>query len=147
MDAFPANAPGYSSAEYLVAAGATAFVFFGCVLAHELSHAVVARREGIGVDGITLWFLGGVTRMTSDATTPKAELAVAGAGPLTSLVLGVVMVGVGVATRAGGVSPLLVEALTLVGRDQPCRRGVQRAAGRTPRWRSSRARVRVEPPR
>jgi Zn-dependent protease len=111
----PANAPGYSGAEYLVAGGATAFAFLGSVLAHELSHAVVARREGIGVDGITLWFLGGVTRMTSDATTPKAELAVAGAGPLASLVLGVVMVVVGVATRAGGVSPLLVEALTWLG--------------------------------
>jgi Zn-dependent protease len=111
----PANAPGYSGAEYLVAAGATAFAFLGCVLAHELSHAVVARREGVGVDGITLWFLGGVTRMTSDATTPKAELAVAGAGPLTSFVLGAVMVVVGIAARAGAVSPLFVEAVTWLG--------------------------------
>ena len=112
----PANAPGYSGAEYLFAAGATAFAFLGCVLAHELSHAVVARREGIGVDGITLWFLGGVTRMTSEATTPKAELAGRRQpAPLTSLVLGVVMVVVGVAARAGAVSPLLVEALTWLG--------------------------------
>ena len=112
---FPAAAPGYSRVEYLIAAGVTAFVFLGCVLAHELGHAVVARREGIGVDGITLWVLGGVTRMSSEATTPKAELAVAGAGPLTSFVLGVVTVGLGMVVRAGAVSPLLAETLTWLG--------------------------------
>jgi Zn-dependent protease len=112
---FPARAPGYSHTEYLVAAGVTAFVFLGGVLAHELGHAMVARREGIGVDGITLWFLGGVTRMTSDATTPKAELAMAGAGPLTSFVVGVVMVGLAIVARVGDVSPLLVQALVWLG--------------------------------
>jgi Zn-dependent protease len=111
----PAAAPGYSAAQYLFAAGITSFFFIGCVLAHELSHAVIARREGIGVDGITLSFLGGVTRLTSDATTPRAELAVAGAGPLTSLVLGVVMVGLAIAVRAGSVSPLLGGVLTWLG--------------------------------
>ena len=112
---FPANAPNYSNGSYLVAAVATAVVFLGCVLAHELSHAVVARRRGIGVDGITLWFLGGATRMTSDPTTPMAELAVAGAGPLTSFVLGAVMVGFGIGARVGGASPLLVDALMWLG--------------------------------
>src|SRR5438477_9918937 len=112
---FPADAPGYSSTAYVLAASATALVFLGCVLAHELSHAVVARRAGIGVDGITLWFLGGVTRLTSDATTPKVELAVSGAGPLASLVVGVVMVGGGLALQAGAVSPLVVSALTWLG--------------------------------
>ena len=112
---FPADAPGYSGAAYVLAAGATALVFLGCVLAHELSHAVVARRTGIGVDGITLWLLGGVTRLTSEATTPKAELEVSGAGPLASFVLGVVMVGVGIVLHAGALSPLLVAALTWLG--------------------------------
>src|SRR5258708_4582369 len=112
---FPAHAPGYSGAAYVLAAGATSLVFLGCVLVHELSHAVVARRAGIGVDGITLWFLGGVTRLTSDATTPKVELAVSGAGPLASLVLGVVVVGGGIVLQAGAVSPLLVTALTWLG--------------------------------
>jgi Zn-dependent protease len=112
---FPAHAPGYSGAAYVLAAGATALVFLGCVLVHELSHAVVARRAGIGVDGITLWFLGGVTRLTSEATTPKVELAVSGAGPLASLVLGVVMVGGGIALEAAAVSPLVVATLTWLG--------------------------------
>jgi Zn-dependent protease len=112
---FPATAPGYSGPAYELAAGATAFLFLGCVLAHELGHAIVARREGIGVDGITLWFVGGVTRLTSDAATPRAELSVSGAGPLVSFVLGVVMVGGGTALHAGAVSPLLVAALTWLG--------------------------------
>jgi deazaflavin-dependent oxidoreductase (nitroreductase family) len=112
---FPANAPGYSSAEYWAAAVIAAFVFLGCVLAHELGHALVARHEGIGVDGITLWFLGGVTLMTSEPTTPKAELAISGAGPLTNLVLGVVMVGIALALRVVAVSPLLVTVLGWLG--------------------------------
>jgi len=112
---FPATAPGYSGAAYGLAAGATALLFLGCVLAHEVGHAVVARREDIGVDGITLWFLGGVTRLTSDAATPKAELWVSGAGPLVSFALGVVMVGGGTAVHAFAGSPLLVAALTWLG--------------------------------
>jgi Zn-dependent protease len=112
---FPAHAPGYSNAEYVAAAGVAAFVFLGCVLAHELSHALVALREDIGVDGITLWLLGGVTRMTSEATTPRAELAISGAGPLTSLVLGVVMVVIALVLDAGAVSPLLVAVLSWLG--------------------------------
>jgi Zn-dependent protease len=112
---FPVEVPGYSNAEYVVAAGVTAVVFFGCVLAHEFSHAVVARREGIDVDGITLWLLGGVTRMTAEVATPKAEFAVSGAGPLTSFVIGLVLGGAGVALHAAAVWPLLVAALRWLG--------------------------------
>jgi len=111
----PSDAPGYSSVEYVVAAAVAACVFLACVLAHELGHAVVARRECVGVDGITLWLLGGVTRMTSEAATPRAEVAISGAGPLTSLVLGVVMAGVTPALRAGAVSPLLVAVVGWLG--------------------------------
>lgn len=111
----PIDAPGYSTAEYVIAGSIAAIVFLASVLAHELSHAVVARREGVGVDGITLWLLGGVTRMSSEMTTPKAELAVAGAGPLTSFVLGVAMVGIAIALRAGAISPLFVAVLTWLG--------------------------------
>jgi Zn-dependent protease/CBS domain-containing protein len=112
---FPVEAPGYPSVEYFAAAGIAAVVFLACVLAHELSHAIVARRAGIGIDGITLWFLGGVTRMKSEATTPRAELAVSGAGPLTSFALGITMLGLGTALRSAAVSPLLVVALTWLG--------------------------------
>jgi Zn-dependent protease len=111
----PVDAPGYASAEYVVAGAAAAVVFLAGVLAHELSHAVVARREGISVAGITLWLLGGVTRMTSEPATPRAELVISGAGPFTSFVLGVVLVGAGIALRAAAISPLFVAVLAWLG--------------------------------
>jgi len=112
---FPIDAPGYSGADYAVAGAATAFVFLAGVLAHELSHAVVARREGIEVDGITLWVLGGLTRMASDPTTPGAELRISGAGPLTSLVLGLTLGGTGILFATRGESRLVAAALVWLG--------------------------------
>jgi Zn-dependent protease len=112
---FPGEAAGYSNAEYVVAAATTAGVFLMCVLAHEFSHAVVARREHIGVDGITLWFLGGFTQMTTEVTTPEAELAISGIGPLTSLLLGIVLGGAGIVLRVAAIAPLVVAVLRWLG--------------------------------
>ncbi|MBV8950419.1 MAG: site-2 protease family protein, partial [Actinobacteria bacterium] len=112
---FPSDAPGYSNVEYAIAGVLTAIVFLVAVLVHELSHAVVARHEGIEVDGITLWLLGGVTRMHGDAPTPAAELRVSGAGPLASLVVGVVLFGIGIGLDAAGISPLIVDVLIWLG--------------------------------
>lgn len=59
------------------------------VLLHELGHALVARRLGIGVRAITLEILGGYTEMARDTPNPRAELLVSLAGPAVSLVIGV----------------------------------------------------------
>jgi Zn-dependent protease len=80
--------PGHSPVEYWVAGLGAAVVFFASLLAHELAHAVVARRNGVVVDDIVLWLLGGVARLKSEASSPAAELRTAGVGPLVSLVLG-----------------------------------------------------------
>ena len=85
----PAQVPGLADAAYWVAGAAAAALFFGSLLAHELSHAVVARREGLKVSGITLWLLGGVATMKGEARTPGAEARIAGVGPLTSFLLAV----------------------------------------------------------
>jgi Zn-dependent protease len=73
-----------------------------------LGHAIVARRLGVTVDGITLWIFGGVARLRGDAATPGTEVKIAIAGPLVSLVLSILF---GAATFAldstGG--PVLVE--------------------------------------
>jgi Zn-dependent protease len=95
----PAEAPGYPRLAYSVAGALTAVVFLAAVLAHELSHALVARREGLEVDGIVLWLLGGITRINGDSPTPGAELRISGVGPLVSLLIGV---GFGLVALASG---------------------------------------------
>ena len=71
---------------YLVAVAAV-FLFFVSLVMHELGHALVARREGIEISGIDLWFFGGVAKMARDTQSPGAEFKIAAAGPLVTLVL------------------------------------------------------------
>ncbi|MEV3987638.1 site-2 protease family protein [Streptomyces sp. NPDC049837] len=82
--------PGHPAAAYWGLGLAVAVVFFASILAHELGHAIVARRNGIEVEDMTLWMLGGVARLKSEAPSPGAELRIAGVGPLISALLGIV---------------------------------------------------------
>lgn len=85
---FRAAASGRPVAEYVAAAVVTAVAYLGSLLAHELAHSLVARRNGLEAGGITLWLLGGVSRLQGEVPDPGAEVRVAGVGPLVSLVLG-----------------------------------------------------------
>ncbi len=85
---FPFEVPGQSTAAYWAAGLGGALLFFGSLLAHEVGHALVARREGIGVQGISLWLLGGLAKLEHEARTAGAELRIAGVGPLTSAAVG-----------------------------------------------------------
>jgi len=76
---------------------ASALGFFGSILLHELGHAFVAIRRGIGISAITLWMFGGVAQMTKDTDSPGTEFKVAIAGPLVTLGIAVACVVVGVA--------------------------------------------------
>lgn len=64
------------------------FLMFASVVSHELAHSVVAVRNGVPVRSITLFILGGVANITKEAERPRAEMLMAIAGPLCSLVLG-----------------------------------------------------------
>jgi Zn-dependent protease len=60
-------------------------LLFGSLIAHELGHALVARREGIEVKKIDLYLFGGLTQMSRDAASPGEDFKVAIAGPLATL--------------------------------------------------------------
>jgi Zn-dependent protease len=76
---------------------ASALLFFGSILLHELGHAFVAIRNGIPIEGITLWMFGGVARMARDTDTPWTEFKVAIAGPIVTAVITVACIAAGVA--------------------------------------------------
>ncbi|MGY1709753.1 site-2 protease family protein [Geodermatophilus sp. SYSU D00758] len=108
---FPLVLPGRGAVAYVLAGLAAAAAFLASLLAHEMAHALVARRNGVEVEGITLWLLGGVARLRGSSPSPGAEFRIAGVGPLTSLVLGVVLGVAAVLTRAAGADGLPVVVL------------------------------------
>jgi Zn-dependent protease len=85
---FPSQNPGLSDGAYLAMAVVAALLFFASVLLHELGHAWQARREGIEIDGITLWLFGGVAQFKGAFQSAGAEFRIAIAGPFVTLVLG-----------------------------------------------------------
>ncbi len=62
-------------------------MIFASIVLHELGHAVVARRRGVGISGIELGFFGGMAKMTSSPNTANDEIAIAAAGPAVSLMI------------------------------------------------------------
>ena len=79
-DVFPSQNPGLSDTTYLVMAAALALLFFAGLLLHELGHALVAKRQGMEIEGITLWLLGGVARILGEFPSPGAEFRGGGGG-------------------------------------------------------------------
>jgi Zn-dependent protease len=113
--ALPNAHPGHADWVYWVIGGATALIFFAAVLAHEIGHAAVARRYGVGVEGIDLWLLGGMSRLSDEAPTPRAEWRIAVSGPLVSIALGVLFVGSAIGLNVLGDPGLISAALAWLG--------------------------------
>jgi Zn-dependent protease len=95
---FQPQLPGMALPLLWLLALLTALGFFGCIVLHELGHAVVARRVGIPINGITLFVFGGVAEMEGEPATPGNEFLMAIAGPL---VTGVLIVFFGLLTFLG----------------------------------------------
>lgn len=104
----PETAPGHSTATYWLVGVAGALLLLCSLLAHEVSHAIVARRSGVEVDGLTLWMFGGIANLRGEAPTARDDLRIAAVGPATSLVLGAVFGVVWWALDTLGQSPLVV---------------------------------------
>ncbi len=88
----------YATTPFLLAV-ASAVGFFGAILLHELGHAFVARRHGIGITSIQLWIFGGMARMDRESDSPATEAKVALAGPAVTLAIVVVLTAIGVAAE------------------------------------------------
>ena len=92
--AFPQYFKGLSSTTYLWMGIFGALGLFFSIVLHELFHSLVARRYGLSISGITLFMFGGVAEMTEEPNNPKTEFYMALAGPLTSIVLGLIFYGI-----------------------------------------------------
>ncbi|HEX7119377.1 MAG TPA: site-2 protease family protein [Longimicrobiales bacterium] len=105
---FPSNYPGLSSVAYLAMGVSGTLLFFASLLAHEISHSLVARAKGIPVEGITLFIFGGMSRTRMEAETPGDEFKIAGIGPLSSVVIAALFWGVGWLALSAGWSLAVV---------------------------------------
>jgi Zn-dependent protease len=106
--ALPHAAAGYSRSAYWLAGASGALVLLTSLLAHELAHAVVARRMGVNVRSVTLWLFGGVTRLEGEPKTPKDAFRIAFAGPATSLALSGTFVLLATALATVRAAPIVV---------------------------------------
>jgi Zn-dependent protease len=112
---FPPASPfggSVGGARYWVAGALAALTFFLSLLAHEVSHAVVARRNGVGVRSITLWLFGGVAQLEGEAHTAGADFRIAAVGPATSIAAAGLFAGVQAVTVAAGGGGLPVDVLS-----------------------------------
>ncbi len=104
----PDAASGHPTGSYWTAGLAGAVLFFGSLLAHELAHAIIARRAGVEVKGLTLWLFGGVALLGGEPATPRDDLRIAAAGPATSLALAGVFAVVALTLDSIGVAHIVV---------------------------------------
>jgi len=88
---FPTVVANQTSTVYWTAGIVTTLVLFASVILHELGHSLVAIREGIPIKRITLFIFGGVAQMEAEPTNPTTELKVTAAGPLTSIVIALLL--------------------------------------------------------
>lgn len=112
---FTFQVPGHPGGTYAVMGLATALAFFVCIVLHELGHAVVAKRVGIPMRGITLFLFGGVAEMESEPPSARSEFLMAIAGPLVSLVLSVVFFVLGYVGLSSGWSGVYAVPLLYLG--------------------------------
>lgn len=90
---FRTQNPAWSPSTVWLSAITTALLFFAAIVTHELGHSVVAMARGLPVRSVTLFALGGVARIDKDATDAKTEFWVGIAGPITSILIGSLCLG------------------------------------------------------
>ena len=90
---FPDDHPELGSAVHWLMGAVSAIGIFISILLHELAHSLVARHQGTRMHGITLFLFGGVAEMDHEPVSGRNELSMAAVGPIASLVLGALLLG------------------------------------------------------
>lgn len=89
LSGYFSDALGGSEREAFGVAVLAAGLFFVSIVLHELGHARIAQRNGITINGIDLWFFGGVAKLDRDTESPGEEFRISAAGPaVTAIVAG-----------------------------------------------------------
>ncbi|WP_299417775.1 site-2 protease family protein [uncultured Sulfitobacter sp.] len=109
---FPDALPGLSSEAYLAMAVIAMLGLFTSLLLHELAHSVVARHLGVPIKSITLFLFGGVAELEAEPKSGLAELWIAIAGPLMSLVLALGFWGLAGAGTLIAIAPAIPSVLS-----------------------------------
>jgi Zn-dependent protease/CBS domain-containing protein len=112
---FPHRAPDLGAARYWIMGVAGTIVLFLSIIAHEFAHALVARRFGIPMRGITLFLFGGVAEMDDEPPSAKAELSMAIAGPIMSVIISIVFFLLWGMSEVAGVRQEIVEVFWYLG--------------------------------
>ena len=108
--------PALAAPVHWIVGFVVALVFLATVVAHELAHALVGRRHGVPSSRITLDFAGGLAPMSIQAERPRDELLIALAGPVVSLIVAGVALGLALVAGIAGSAPgLLGGGLVVVG--------------------------------
>jgi len=106
----PHQYPGLSTVTYWTIGIASAIVLFASVLVHELSHSYIAKKNGLPIARITLFFFGGVSEMTEEPKDPGLEVRMAAAGPLMSFLIAGILGAIWYLGQLGKV-PIIITAI------------------------------------
>jgi Zn-dependent protease len=101
---FALERPHLAASGAWIAAVAAGALFFASIVVHELSHSLVARARGLGVQGITLFVFGGISQVKGEPRRPKDEFWIAIVGPLASVALGVLFTVLGQLLPSGSLA-------------------------------------------
>ena len=107
----PTSYPGLGVATYWAIGVACAILLFVSVLVHELSHSIIAKRNGLPISRITLFFFGGVSEISEEPRDPWLEVRMAAAGPLMSFLIAAVLGGLWILSRFYSAPMALVATL------------------------------------
>jgi len=95
---YPQKYSGGTPNLYWIMGVVSSLLLFLCVLLHELSHSLVARKVGIEVTHIVLFIFGGVSNMPKEPDSPRKDMLISAAGPLCSALLCVLCLAAGALT-------------------------------------------------